>query len=263
MKKIAFALCALLLPAAFLLPARPASAVDNTETETVWDDVCTFDTAEEVEEKFVFHFVSEQNDRRADKLAYSWKIEDGAIVRTNNVDASRDTINIAILTYTGATYDDFELSVDFAAGSKTGFWGAVGIRQQIPGKYYTTPGGGTGIFMQQKPAKITFWGPLTNGIYEKDIPAASSYYPSQWHNMRILAEGTSVTVWVDGEEVAVQSVNNTDYAKGYISLQSVNNDCRFDNFKIRSLGSSKAAGNEENKGPDAEAGTPLESYIQE
>ncbi len=230
--------------------------------ESAWDNVVTFDSEEMVNDSFGAYFASTQNARREDVLNYSWKIVDGAIARTNNVDPSKDTQNIAILTYMQDTFNDFELSVDFQGGAKTSYWPVVAIRQQIPGKYYLTPGGGAGIFMQQN-GKITAWGPIVNSgmIIEQPISNASNYYSLMWHNLRIVAQGSSIEVYVDGNLELTTSVGTTDYIKGYVSLISVNNDCKFDNFKIRSLASATVAGNEENKSEWANDGTPLDDYL--
>ena len=229
--------------------------------EQNWDDVESFDSVASIDDKFDFYFCSSQNARRSDEFSYSWDLQDGAAYRTGNVDSNADTINIAIMTYVSEVYDDFELSVDFKAGSLTQYWPVVGIRQQIPGKNYTVEGGGTGVFMQQN-GKITFWGPITNGIIEKDIPNISEYYPLMWHTMRIRAEGSKVTVYVDDTQVADITVNATDYTKGYISLISVNNDCAFDNFKVRSLGGGAQKGNEENRYEHADLGQGFDDIIE-
>ena len=228
--------------------------------EETWDVTETFDSVASIDDNFDFYFCSSQNARRSDEFAYSWDLQDGAAYRTGNVDTAADTVNIAIMTYVGDVYDDFEMSVDFKAGSLTPYWPVIGIRQQIPGKNYTVEGGGTGVFMQQN-GKITFWGPITNGIKEWDIPEKGNYYPLEWHTMRIRAEGSGVTVWVDDNVVANITVNATDYTKGYISLISVNNDCAFDNFKVRGLGSSGAKGNEENLYEYADFGQSLDDII--
>ena len=232
----------------------------------VWDDEVSLADEAEIREKFTANFASSQNERRADRFEYSWKVADGALHRTNNVDAARDTVNIAMLTYTQAVYDDFELSVEVRAGSKTAYWPVVGIRQQIPGKYYVTPGGGAGIFMQQN-GKITAWGPIVSGgavmdnLIEQDISDAANYYPGQWHTLGIRVQGTTVEVSLDGRLELTLAVANTDYIKGYVSLLSINNDCSFRNFRIRSLSGAAQTGNEPNRSPYAEDGTALEELL--
>lgn len=252
---LAFTMCACgVLGVAF---AAQDSAVTR---ESYWDTELSLSSKAEIEENFDFHFVSTQNSRRADKFDYTWEIKDGALHRIGNVDSASDTINIAIITYKGNVYDDFELSVDIREGSLTPYWAAVGVRQQIPGKYYTTMGGGTGVFMQQN-GKITLWGPISNGIVEKNIPTAADWYPMQWRTMRIVAVGTQITVYIDGTEVLRQSINSTDYVKGYISFQSVNNDCYLRNFKIKDLSVADDNANEENRYSGAQDGTPLEDLL--
>ncbi len=239
--------------------AQGADMTPQAVAET-WDVEETFESETSINEHFDFYFCSSQNARRGDKLEYSWDIIDEAIYRTGNVDSAADTVNIAIMTYVSEVYDDFEMSVDFKAGSLTPYWPVIGIRQQIPGKNYTVEGGGTGVFMQQN-GKITFWGPITNGIIEENIPNVNEYYPLMWHNMRIRAEGSSVKVYIDSVQVANITVNATDYTKGYISLISVNNDCAFDNFKVRGLGSSSQKGNESNQYEHADLGQGLDDII--
>lgn len=239
-------------------------AVSYAEDGNYWDNEVFFGDEKETLENFDSYFVSTQNARRKDCLDWSWKVEDGVLSRTNNVERDGDTINIAVLTYSRDTFGDFEVSVDFKAGSMTHFWPVVAIRQQIPGKYFLTPGGGAGIFMQQD-GKITAWGPVINsggGPLEQKISASAEYCGRAWHNLRIKAKGSFCEVYVDGSPELKTATNNTDYAKGYISLISVNNDCSFDNFKIRSLDEgTKSGGNEKNRSRFADDGTPLDDYI--
>ena len=231
-----------------------------------WDYIETFDDINSVNDNFDFYFTSTQYDRRAETLEKNWTLSDGTIKRTKNIDKGGSTVNIAIMTCVYDVYDNFELSVDFKAGQETLFWPVVGIRQQIPGKYYLTDGGGAGVFMQQS-GLITMWGPIVKGnkdghLFEDKIPNSSGYDPRQWHNMHIYANGTDVTVYIDDTEVLKTSVKSTDYEKGYISLISVNNDCEFDNFKIRALGSSSKAGIEINHSKYAELGQSLDDIIK-
>ena len=264
MKRLSGLFCVALATSLLLSPfgcGSGTAVAEDAAEDTEWDSEIGFDSLAEIEENFAFHFVSTQNERRSDEFNYSWTLVDGAVQRVGNIDAYSDTVNIAIMTYTGNVYSDFELSVDVRCGTSTSYWPVIGIRQQIPGKYYTTEGGGTGVFMQQN-GKITLWGPISGGIVEKDIPDIDSYYPSVWHNIRILAVGTVLTVFVDGKEVLSSSVLSTDYVKGYISLQSVNNDCSFDNFKIRDLSSATEISYEENRYERADEGIPLDDLIK-
>ena len=247
------------------LTAKAQETAPIAQTET-WDTTETFDSISSIEDNFDFYFCSSQNARRGDEFAYSWELKDGAAYRTGNVDIASDTVNIAIMTYVGEVYDNFELSVDFKAGSLTPYWPVIGIRQQIPGKNYTVEGGGAGVFMQQN-GKITLWGPIVSGntlgnLFEDAIPNKESYYALMWHTMRIRAEGSSVKVFVDEVQVASVTVNSTDYSKGYVSLISVNNDCAFDNFKVRALGATAQSGNEENRYEHADLGQGLDDIIE-
>ena len=257
-KKFTLTACLLALVICLSCVSAVAFAQTQESAKSGYDKEISLGERAEIEENFDFHFVSTQNARRTDKLDYTWQVRDGAIWRVGNLDSESDTVNIAIMTYTGDVFDDFELSVDIKAGNLTSFWPVIGIRQQIPGKYYTTSGGGTGVFMQQN-GKITLWGPLSNGIVEKD--AVKNWLPMMWHNMRITARGTLVSVWVDDALVLEQTLNPTDYVKGYVSLQSVNNDCAFRNFKIKSLSKQQVGANEENKYSGAHDGTPLEEFV--
>lgn len=262
-KLVAMILTAALVPASVLLASAAESTKEQqifVQAETQWDDVVSLTDEAEIREKFVAHFSSSQATRREDDFAYSWRVDGDSILRTNNVDTAQTTVNTAILTYTKNTYDDFELTVDYKMGYKTVCWPVVGIRQQIPGKRYDSVNGGAGIFMQDN-GKITIWGPIYGGLAEQYIPDYTAYRPREWHNIRIRAEGKTITVWVDEVETANFAVNTTDYLKGYVSLQSVNNDCRFKNFKIRALGADSEVANEPNMNPDAGEGIPLENYM--
>ena len=228
-----------------------------------WDFTETFDNAASINESFNFHFTVKQYDRRTEKLDKNWILEDGVIKRVGNIDKSDLTVNIAVMTYISEVYDNFELSVDFKAGSETRAWPVIAVMQEIPGKYYLTDGGGAGIFMQQD-GKITMWGPIVRGskgnLYEERIKGA--YAANDWHIMRVIVRNSDITVYLDGVEILRSTLNDTDYAKGYVSLISVNNDCSFDNFKIRRLASPGERGNEPNKSEYADAGQSLDDIIK-
>ena len=265
-KMVALLLTAALLPASVVLASAAEKGKErdtvSVQAETQSYDVISLTDEAEIREKFVAHFSHTQAERREDDFSYSWRVDGDSILRTNNVDTAQTTVNTAILTYTKNRYDDFELSVDYKMGAKTVCWPVVGIRQQIPGKRYDSVNGGAGIFMQDN-GKITIWGPINGGLSEQYIPNYTAYRPREWHNMVVRAEGKLITVWVDEVKTAEFAVNTTDYLKGYVSLQSVNNDCRFKNFKIRALGTDSAVANEPNMNPDADEGIPLEYYMNQ
>lgn len=76
----------------------PAVNAETEKTQSEWDTEIGFDSQEEAERYFSAYFVSDQNNRRADKLEYSWKVEDGVLTRTNQVNPVADHSNVAILT---------------------------------------------------------------------------------------------------------------------------------------------------------------------
>lgn len=238
-----------------------ASASEAAQSEEDWDVVETFDDAAAAKNNFDFYFLSESSARRADKLEYSWTVKDGVITRTGNVDTMGDTVNIAVMTYIAEEYRNFELSVDFKMGSLTNYWPVVAVRQETPGKYHLLSG--TGFFMNVD-GKINAWGPITDGRVETDIPNKDAYGARDWHTMKIHALDNTMTVYIDGVEVTEMTVGETAYTKGYISLISVNNDCSFDNLKIKSLDVEQVyvKENEPNKSRYAGLGQDLDDIIE-
>ena len=121
-----------------------ASAAEASQTEEDWDAVESFDSANDAKKNFDFYYISDasqSNARRADKLEYSWKVEDGAVTRVGNIDTIKDnTVNISIMTYVADEYKDFELSVNFKMGTMTNYWPVVAIRQDMPGQYHLKSG---------------------------------------------------------------------------------------------------------------------------
>ena len=239
-----------------------ASASEAAQSEEDWDVVETFDDTAAAKNNFDFYFLSESSARRADKLEYSRTVKDEVITRTGNIDTmGENSVNIAVMTYIAEEYRNFELSVDFKMGTLTNYWPVVAFRQETPGKYHLLSG--TGLFMNID-GKINAWGPITDGRVETDIPNKDAYGARDWHTMKIKAVDDTVTVYIDGVEVTELTVSETAYTKGYISLISVNNDCSFDNLKIKSLDVEQVyvKGNEPNKSQYAGLGQDLDDIIE-
>ena len=164
-----------------------------------------------------------------------WYIENGVLSRINGVGPDEDTGSyetnrVAILTFTKDAYLNFELSIDYKAGSQ-GFWPVIGIRQLEEGKYHLDDG--AGVFVQ-KNGLITLWGdPAVSGPYE--FATAQNYDSTQWHNMQIRVLGNTLFVSIDNQPWVTQALSDAFYEAGYVSLISVNNMCHYRNFRIKAL----------------------------
>jgi hypothetical protein len=196
-----------------------------------------------VREDFTAYYVYTLGGSSEDDMIYSscddaarWYLEDNSIIRKSvngDIDLSLGTNSIGVLTYTKKKFVNFELTVDYCAGTTTYYWPVVAFRQREAGKYYLSDG--AGVFVQRG-GKVTLWG--TDGVggpYE--TAGISGYVDDAWHTLKIRVEGIELSVYVDGSETPqyTKSLPNTFFRSGYISLVSVNNDCKFRNFKVEEL----------------------------
>ena len=165
-----------------------------------------------------------------------WYLESGSICRKSlNGDVSPDyqTDSIGVLTLTKRKYVNFELTVDYCSGDSTHYWPVIAFRQNEPGRYHLSDG--AGVFVQNG-GKVTLWG--TDGIggpYETQ--GISGYENNTWHTLKIKLDGINLSVYVDdsNEPNYKKSLNTEFFRMGYISLISVNNECKFKNLKIEEL----------------------------
>lgn len=166
----------------------------------------------------------------------NWYIQDGAINRReldDDIDQDFDTSSLAILSFTKRTYVNFELTVEYKRSSDTYYWPVVAFRQSEPGQYFLEDG--VGVFVQRD-GKATMWGGEgVGGPYESG--SRGSYTDTAWHTLRLVVDGISVRIYIDGDSNPALSRNlpSNMFRHGYISLTSVNNACSFRNLSIKEL----------------------------
>ncbi len=161
-----------------------------------------------------------------------WFIEDGVLVRKNDIDGNNGgTWRAALLTYNKQQFTNFELEVDYLQGPSTYWWTAVIFRQTESKNFFDD---GAGIFVQEQ-GMMTMWGSVgVGGPYEKS-PVIENYDRNAWHHMKLTVQGNVARLQIDEEEPVEWSLQGSFYREGYVTLASINNDSAFDNFKITEL----------------------------
>ena len=178
-----------------------------------------------------------------------------AITRKNEeagekLDSGDGTNHIRVLTFTRQKFVNFELEVEFKRGSATIYWAGIGFRQLMPGKYFLEDG--AGIFCQQE-GQTTLWG--TDGVGgPHQTNAVSGFQPNAFHKLRVVCNGLTLEIYVDGVNTMTRTLPRTFFRKGYVSLISVNNDSSYRNFKITELPTEKLPPVEQ-QAPKPDAGT--------
>lgn len=201
-----------------------------------------FSDIEEVNRDFGAYYLytmgglSEKTQVAADPAAgTNWYIADNTLIRqeiADDIDISIDTNSYAILTLETQTYVNFELTVDYKAGSDTYYWPVVAFRQNEKGKYFLEDG--AGVFVQTE-GFVTLWGGEgVSGPYESAVVPGYSSQANEWHTMKIIMDGVNLDVYIDDmtQPAFTRTLQSGFFKGGYISLISVNNSSSFRNLKI-------------------------------
>ncbi|MEO0732986.1 MAG: DUF1080 domain-containing protein [Bacteroidota bacterium] len=138
-----------------------------------------------------------------------WYVEDGLLICESGPDAEYGYLK------TEANYDDFELALEF--------------KQEANGN--------SGVFFRStvEDTKVSGWqvevappGSNTGGIYEsygrgwliKPDPAKDAALKmGEWNKMKIRAVGSTVTTWLNGQEMITLTDEKIGQGKGGIALQ--------------------------------------------
>ncbi len=172
---------------------------------------------------------------RSEDIDIHWTFQDDYAQRTNDIFLNNETEYIAGLCYQKKKMQDFDMSVSYRLGGSNYTWAAVAIRQQVPGKYYLEEGGGGAVFVQEN-GKVTLWGPVFNGgPHEYNNKLDVTYDPYAWHELRIVAQGSQLTVYLDGILQFTHTMASSGIVSGFITLMSINTDCSFRNFRFTDL----------------------------
>ncbi len=131
---------------------------------------------------------------------------------------------IGLLWFTGKQFKNFILRVDWRASTPTDNSG-VFIRFPDPGNGWTIPvNQGYEIQIDNtgfNPDTNTFNDPLHNsgGAIYTLAPSTAAPAVGQWHTYEIEANGTTITVRLDGQQVS-RLINANRSPKGFIGLQN-------------------------------------------
>lgn len=130
---------------------------------------------------------------------------------------------IGLLWFPGKQFKNFILCADWRASNPTDNSG-VFIRFPDPGNDWTIPvNQGYEIQIDNtgfNPDTNTFNDPLHNtGAIYKLAPSTAAPAPGQWHTFEIEANGTTITVSLDGQQVS-QLTNANRSPQGFIGLQN-------------------------------------------
>lgn len=233
-KKFGWAVLAALLCLA-LLAAFPAGAAAEEEAPQFPTYEQDFSSEEAVNADFDAGYVEALNRMtRSESVGQTdghWFLEDGVLVRRNDIDQDMGTWRVALLTYNRQVYANFELEVDYKQGAETEWWAAVIFRQSESKNMLDD---GAGVFVQTQ-GTMTMWGSTGVGGPHEASPAIEDYDRNAWHHMKLTVLGNTATMQIDGDAVGEWSLQQMFYREGYITLASINNDSAFDNLKITEL----------------------------
>jgi hypothetical protein len=246
-KAVCFAAVAAFVCAAFA--GFSASAAYGDEfSDIIWEYEQDFSDIESVRADFTGYYVYDMGGSKdADPIAASlaeaneynrrFYIAGGKLVRNfgiaGDIDNSMGTKSFAIATFTRQKYTNFVLRVTYETGALTDLWPVVAFRQSDAGRYFLEDG--VGVFVQSG-GKTTVWGGLgVGGPYEDT--AIAGYQKSVKHVMTLAVTGTGLAVYIDDASAPVYRhvLPRSSFASGYVSLLSINNDCKFSAFKIAPL----------------------------
>jgi hypothetical protein len=148
----------------------------------------------------------------------NWRFEDGAIVADQSSDPS--------YIVTEETYSDYELELDFWVDTDAN--SGVFIRCANPGEITDTSCYEVNIF-DTRPDQTY----RTGGIVNIAAPAEFIYTGGQWNSYRIVANGPSLQVELNGR--ALVDVEDSQLSSGPIALQYGTGIVKFRNVRLRSL----------------------------
>jgi len=189
-----------------------------------------FDSMDSLDD-FYAHFIPSAGTSTEKTADEHWIIEDGNLIRVNDIREQGGTINISALTLRNMTFTNFDTTIRVKYGSTNWGWTVLAFRQLWEGNYFLQDG--AGVFIQRN-GMVTVWGADTvMGPHE--ISTVQGFDDKQWHTMRVRVVGNNCEIFVNDELVTTHTLPDTFYREGYVSLQVVNNDNMIDSFSITKL----------------------------
>lgn len=151
-----------------------------------------------------------------------YSVKDGALVCENSTGWS------AGATIKGQDYKDFTMEFKLKLNKTTNGWMSVGIRKANPlGTHNDT---GVSVMLTENGYMFIF-----DGLENKEYAATTckSYRKGDWNDVKIVAQGQDITVYMNGEKM--MTYKDTKCGLGFISFMSGMTNYEVDNIKITPL----------------------------
>lgn len=198
-------------------------------------------------EKFSCYFTdSFDKDLTGCYASEHWYIEDGTVKRKQNIPTNGDNnyneqINYSSsLLYTGRTYTNFELEVDYMRHSEGNWWAMLVFGVQDPTKHMRADvNGGIAVFADAsgKPCILTENGPA---VYNK-VPTLEHAPHSEWHHLKVVVNDGMLYIYIDKETPLTWMIPEAKRVDGYVGMMCNQNWASFKNFAVRPLADSSSA----------------------
>lgn len=163
-----------------------------------------------------------------------WKIQDGSVVRINDINTQGATKNMSVLSLKNYVFMNFEATYKFKQGSNPSVnwgWCVFSFRQNTPGSYFVEDGAGAFLGVD---GVSYLWGASVGGPY-KSTPIAGYAPSTAFDDIKIRVVGKSFTMYVNGNKTFEQTLDSKSLVEGYVSFTSVGTDCKIDQFTITNL----------------------------
>lgn len=173
-------------------------------------------------------------------VSSTYFMDNGCIRRLDSAGTVGDHNEINSLVYTGRTFRNFRLDVDFRQGGNT--WGQAMVAFGIEDTelYVTYPGGGAAAYITME-GNSRFRGSMvqeTNSYGEVRSADNFTQYANTWkdtmHHLTLTVTKRKAILEIDGVEVLECKLKES-YGGGYISLMSNKNMAIFDNLSVTAL----------------------------
>lgn len=212
-----------------------------------------FDSDDALFDFSAFHIddVTEDPESYALGTLDEWLVRDGRLW-VNRASEGSDTKNLSILTYTGETYRDFELEVDFSQYYTRCM---VMFGSKKPGQYIFSDinyglSGAVAAYVEFEGSRVAIGEteyPDKNGyMVKEDLKEITDYIRLNdegkplhgvEHRLRLRVSGRTAEIYVDGAEIPLKIYLPDSYEGGYISLVSCSKRAFYDNLSIKRLAS--------------------------
>ena len=152
---------------------------------------------------------------------------------------------MAVLTYKGQQFENFELEVDYKQGINSWKWAMVGFGALHPGKFAAEEDGGFAAYTELEGRPILWSAGFTEYYANKFAgdPLLAKWYSDQSaairnravHHMKLTVANKKLTMDIDGHKAVLTYNLPDDYSGGYIYLAAGCNQAEFSNLRIREL----------------------------